>query len=1371
MKTYKYLFLLCLLALQSVSFLDAQDTMSQPVDIGSKTSSFTYTNTKNTANFNNDYGQGSNDVFYKFTLTQTMDVKISHCDSEMWDTYVHILDVNGNLLNENDDDWEYEYCVNPMNSYLNMSSLPAGTYYVVSEGYSQNGNITTTIQGISPMDVYSQDIGSKASSFTFTDTKNTVNYSNNYIGQESNDLFYKFTLARPMTLYISHCGSALQDTYLHLLDESGNLIVENDDDWQYDYCEGSILNSFLLMPNLNAGTYYVVSEGYGEDNGSITTTVQGVRPNSSTLQNAGLDPSTDQNYILTITPTEATTDVNTLSSTQSIQNLQYFDGLGRPIQTVQRKITPQFKDMVSTIEYDGVGREFIQWLPTPIADNQGAFVNLNDISNLARSVYADSRPFNETIFESSPLNRVIGQKGAGAAWNTHPNNVSYQTNSSDVENYIVNSSNILERSSNYTSGMLYETTNTDEDGKNVTEYKNMLGQVIMKQSSTDVQTYYVYNDLGQLSYVIPPLLADDFKILTENTVINDDNVNLRKYGYLYKYDERGNCIYKRLPGCTPIYMVYDKADRLVLSQDGNQRIKSTREWTATKYDVFGRVIYMGTMSRTETDSTTNYKSIRDIFVTELVVDGYMANNFGSCTPLTENFYDNYSFLTPQSTLNFVSELGFDAQHTSAKGMQTGSRVYVLGNQNQFTTTVMYYDYRGRVVQTRSSNHLGGLDLLYNHYTFSGQVLQSLKKHTATGQTEITELYTNTYDHAGRLITTYYKINTKDPVLLVNNTYDELGRLIQKKRHNDTDLEEFDYNIRNWSTRITSGTGSNKFEEKLYYSSNPANSTPCFDGNISYSTWTYDSAIKGYAYTYDELNRLLDATFKQGTSTQGNGFFDEKFTYDKMGNIKTLMRKKDNQLIDDLKMTYLNNNQSNQLQSIYDEAGTRGIYDVKEYQNKINSTTEMAYDVNGNLTKDLDRDIVTIKYNLLNLPEIIQFKNGNQIRNTYDASGQKLKTRNYTVYHNIQPIVAENTIIDVMTNDEVYVDGTDYIGNAEYHYDAEYFGGEFSWEQLYLTNLYNPEGYCQNLSYLILNYYRRDHLGNNREVWRAPYKVGSTNYAATTIQRTQYYPSGLPWASNSGDNPWMQNKKYNGKEFVEMHGLDEYDYHARGMYPALMRFTTQDPLLEDYPEISPYAYCLNNPLRYNDPSGMSPNDSTNTVVLDDLVVLAKKVVATTLAYFYYANTLVGERVNRAFGYTNESSQSNFMTGLNTNMMILSVASSASKIKPEASSNNKNQSLKSLFKSGKKVKASELVKYAESQGWTMKRNPNGPIKYFDQNGVERLTIKKGSIRTPGSNYPHVAAKNASNVRIDPRTEFPVSRNSSGPIGNHTEIEYDL
>lgn len=87
-----------------------------------------------------------------------------------------------------------------------------------------------------------------------------------------------------------------------------------------------------------------------------------------------------------------------------------------------------------------------------------------------------------------------------------------------------------------------------------------------------------------------------------------------------------------------------------------------------------------------------------------------------------------------------------------------------------------------------------------------------------------------------------------------------------------------------------------------------------------------------------------------------------------------------------------------------------------------------------------------------------------------------------------------------------------------------------------------------------------------------------------MERTQYYPSGLPWVekfSNSeGAHPW----KYNSKEFVEMHGLDEYDSKARWYYPAICRTTTMDPLAEKYYPTSPYAWCGNNPINAIDPDG-------------------------------------------------------------------------------------------------------------------------------------------------------------------------------------------
>ena len=103
------------------------------------------------------------------------------------------------------------------------------------------------------------------------------------------------------------------------------------------------------------------------------------------------------------------------------------------------------------------------------------------------------------------------------------------------------------------------------------------------------------------------------------------------------------------------------------------------------------------------------------------------------------------------------------------------------------------------------------------------------------------------------------------------------------------------------------------------------------------------------------------------------------------------------------------------------------------------------------------------------------------------------------------------------------------------------------------------------------------------------------------QRMQYYPSGLPWNTNL--SPSYQPFKYGGKEFVEMHGLDEYDSEARWYYPAIMRTTSMDPLCEKYYSTSPYTWCGNNPVsfvdpdgediyRYDEESGMYHRDRTN-----------------------------------------------------------------------------------------------------------------------------------------------------------------------------------
>ncbi len=90
---------------------------------------------------------------------------------------------------------------------------------------------------------------------------------------------------------------------------------------------------------------------------------------------------------------------------------------------------------------------------------------------------------------------------------------------------------------------------------------------------------------------------------------------------------------------------------------------------------------------------------------------------------------------------------------------------------------MYYDYKGRVIQTKGNNPLsGGTEKEIIAYNFTGQPLQRKRIHVATGKTTQTELYTYTCDDARRLKTVKHKLNSGSKVILASNTYDELGRL-------------------------------------------------------------------------------------------------------------------------------------------------------------------------------------------------------------------------------------------------------------------------------------------------------------------------------------------------------------------------------------------------------------------------------------------------------------------------------------------------------------------------------------------------------------------------------------------------------------------
>ena len=784
-----------------------------------------------------------------------------------------------------------------------------------------------------------------------------------------------------------------------------------------------------------------------------------------------------------------------------LDKVEYFDGLGRPFQTVLKKVTASSSNLVTLQEYDVAGRAANSWLPIV---SSAEYVAPASFKSSAPGNYGnDSRPYGQPVYEASPLNRTVKEYGPGAAWHGgHSVNTDYLANSTanaqlNCINYSVSSAGALTSNGSYASGQLSVVKTTDEDLNVSYTFTDKMGHVVlsrqMKGSETH-DTYYVYDDKGNLCFVLQPMYQS--------------SANLDQYAFQYKYDGRNRCIWKKLPGAGYVEMVYDNADRLVFSQDGNQRALSTGNWMYYKYDGLNRLTEQGTCTNKVTTSGTNV--------------------------LVQHFYDSYAF---RSQAGFNNSNFPDDASGNGKGALTASVATVLGSSNKIYTAY-YYDIKGRVAKTVQSNLLGGYDVTATVYTFTDKPATVTHTHTASGKPTRTEMYTYSYDHADRLLKVEHTLGgTK--ITLADYAYDNLGRLQSKSLHGSaTNKLTYAYNVRGWLTGI-SGT---KFTQNLYY--NTGNGTARYNGSISSMTWKAgnESTVRGYKFTYDGLDRLLNATYGEtaGINANTDRFSENVTAYDKNGNIKTLQRYGQTGastygLIDNLTFTL----GGNQLTRVDDAVATSAYNNGFEFKDGVKQANEYNYDSNGNLTKDLNKGITNISYNCLNLPSVVTFSDGSTITYTYAADGTKLKTVHKT---------GSTTTT------------TDYCGNVVY---------ENGVQKLLLTD----EGYV-TLSDNKYHYYLKDHQGNNRVV---------INQSGTVEETNHYYPFGGVFASAGNVQPY----KYNGKEYDGKKGLNWYDYGARMYDAALGRFMTVDPLAEKYYPMSPYGYCLNNPIKFIDADGRLP----------------------------------------------------------------------------------------------------------------------------------------------------------------------------------------
>jgi RHS repeat-associated protein len=864
------------------------------------------------------------------------------------------------------------------------------------------------------------------------------------------------------------------------------------------------------------------------------------------------------------------------------QATAYFDGLGRSLQTVVKKgslVTGDTaRDMVAPVVYDEFGREQYKYLPFA-ANNTGSNSSISDgkfklnpfqqDSTFNKSMFSDETYFyGKTVFEASPISRPLESYSPGSNWvgtasqsseaNRRGIKAKYwvNTGTDSIRIWSVtdvsNSFGTYTGSSSYAAGTLYKNATLDEHNKQVIEFKDKEGRVIIKkvQLTADADTgtgkgyygwlctYYIYDDLNQLRAVIQPkgveaLVAGSWSMT--GTILDEQC-------FRYEYDGRGRMIVKKVPGAGTVYMIYDARDRMVMTQDSAMR--AAHKWMYTLYDALNRPTTTGLITdntyysnaayhRSQAEGSTAYPntgSYTNEILTKTFYDDYdWRSGEGNPLSATRNTsYDSYLLSASNTTWPYPQDA--TVQSNQITGMVTGTKTKILGT-GTYLYTIIFYDDKGRAIQTQATNISGGTDINISQYSWAGQPLLSIAKQQYSGGNAQTTIVLTKYgyDDLWRLSKTEKKIShTKVSSGAMpgswttenQHEYDALGQL-KKKKLGVAPLEtlNYDYNIRGWMlgmnrnyVKDTTST-ANWFGFDLGYDktaltvngTSQSYAAAQYNGNINGMLWrsTGDDYLRKYDFIYDAANRFVSADFNQLNSNSfskaaGINFSVSGMSYDANGNILNMNQKGwklgGSVTIDSLAYGYYSG--SNKLNYVNDRTNDSTTYlgDFKEYAN--NTSQDYSYDGNGNMISDANKKITGITYNHLNLPALITINNGDLTRSgqpvddtigyTYDAAGNKLEKIVTDVLGDVTPPPKRTT----------YISGIVYEDNK-------------------LQFISTGEGRARikdDSSAIVYDYMVKDHLGNVRMVLTTEqrsdmYPAATMETATATTEQTYY--SNLP----------------------------------------------------------------------------------------------------------------------------------------------------------------------------------------------------------------------------------------------------------------------
>ncbi len=756
----------------------------------------------------------------------------------------------------------------------------------------------------------------------------------------------------------------------------------------------------------------------------------------------------------------------------------------------------------------------------------------------------------------------------------------------------------------------------DQDNKEMITYANAMGQKVATLQTTiengKIVTLFVYDSYGNLMKTINPSRQhSDYQYNMLGQLIREKDIDGGEKRYIYNKQgkisgvqdqlDRTNIIYSNRPA-----LRFRKFEYNIY---GNLTAQSlvTNPYHIDPFCFENKVLGEIDIPYTDVNGYEHYFDY--VFSNRMSLD--WLNTYKTLDPTNEDIEiesyglpanSQYSAVQFEKTMNYgVSQLS-----PATLGKLIESRSYNLEGD---AIQKILYEYNSEDLLRRQTitQHPENVDwndqftvlatISYPVYNYRGSLLEETLDMGSDGSVDMKYFYT--YDQLNRLTYVHAvqgNLDISNATQMASYSYDdERGVIMKKSHHLDTGTgnEELtathSYDDRNRLVSIFSSL----FAEQMYYDGNTVpgytaqgpnvlTQDYCFNGNVNGTRSSYNftgasnySSISPFAkpttygYKYDAINRLtfadasvgdyIDASYGNSSNSTPETSYrigDEKMTYDKIGNIRTLTRLKPSGTIggniewDAFVYTYAS---GKNLLTKVDELSTA-------------TDRNYTYDVNGNLLSDDFRLMDGTTYGRSSYPyEVMRSSPNGNISYLYDGVDQRIYKKVVTSDQTTQEMYIKDAqgrdlgIVTFTTNSggttqtkEYYVHGIDRIARV-----VTASGG-------------NARIYTNEATLFIY-----DHLGNTRVSYTL-----MNNAVPYIVNAMDYYPYGkiLREFDNGAGDRYLTTGHERDKET----GLD---YRGARYYDSdVARFLSIDPWAEKYPSWSTYNYVMGNPVRFIDPTG-------------------------------------------------------------------------------------------------------------------------------------------------------------------------------------------